>query len=70
MHFLLRLTNVACHQENVCARGEMRKKTALLDYVANPASQNVDVIGRNRFAVELDRAGVRLDQTNDQPEQS
>ena len=48
----------------------MREQAALLNDVTNPAAEGVDIIGRDPFAVELDRAGIRLDQANDQTQQS
>src|SRR6266576_183821 len=47
----------------------MREQTALLDHVSNSPAKRTDRIGCNRFAVELDRAGVGLKQTNDQSKQ-
>ena len=47
----------------------MGKQSALLNHVSNPPTQRADDIGCDQFIVELDRAGVGLNQTNDQAKQ-
>jgi hypothetical protein len=62
--------NVTRHQQDIGARGQVWEQTAFLDDVTNPAPKKVDIIGVDWLSAEVDPAGVRFDQTNDQPEQS
>ena len=58
------------HEQDVGARGQVRKQAAFLDHVTNAATQRVDVVTRDLRAVEVDHPGIRFNQANDQPQQS
>ena len=68
-HFFVRFSEMSRHQKNVRARGQMRKQTAFLNDVTDSAAQHVDLVRRDRSAVEFDCAGVRFDQANDEAQQ-
>ena len=61
---------MASHEQNVRARGEMRKQAALLDDVTDSAAQVQNVRRGDRFPFELNRAAIGLEQSDDQTEQS
>jgi len=60
---------MARHQEDVGARGQMRKEAALLNDVTDPAAQHIYTNGRNRRAVESDCARIGCDQPDDESQQ-
>src|SRR5437867_2818194 len=57
------------HQQYICARRQMRKQTAFLDYVTDSATQGFDVILRYLRAIEANGAAIRFNQTNDEPQE-
>ena len=68
-HFRLRSAEVARHEENVGARGQMREKPALLDDVADPAANFLRVgVGHFR-AVEKNLAAVGLEEGDDETQE-
>ena len=61
---------MARHEEDICARGEMRKQPAFLDDVTDSAAQVQNARRRDRISFELDRPAIGFDQADDQSKQS
>src|SRR4051794_19435631 len=55
-------------EQDVGARREMRKQTALLDHIADAMTQRLKRVARNRSSIELDRSRVGFEQADDQPQ--
>ena len=53
-------------QYHVAARGEVREETAFLDDVPDPVTQSRDVLLVSNLSIDRDRAGVGLQQADDQ----
>ena len=60
---------MAGHQGDVSAGGQVREQPAVLDDVPDPQPDGPGGGRRDRLAVERDRAGVRLDQPDEQPQE-
>ena len=60
---------MARHQQNISPRAEMWKEPAFLNHVTDTPSDDVDPVGAKLGSIELDFAGIRLDQTDDQTQQ-
>lgn len=56
-------------QQNIIARGEMRKQTAVLNYVADSVTKAVDICVVYSCAVKGDVSRIRVQQPNDQAKQ-
>src|SRR3954447_16928346 len=60
---------MARHQQNIFPRRQMRKKPAVLDHVADAATQFGNIRGRNYLAIESNGSLVRIEQADDQTEE-
>ena len=60
---------MARHEQNIIARGQMRKQTAILNHVSDSAAKLQNIFGSDRRAVEFDRASVGHEQSNGQAKQ-
>src|SRR3954466_4974088 len=61
---------MAGHEQDVFPGGEVRRKAAILDYVTYAMAEFGNVCRRHRGAIEADRAGIRIEEANDETEQS
>src|SRR5438477_12525458 len=65
-HFLLGAVKMTRHEQDISARGQMWKESAILNHVTGAMTNDVDLIGAKLGSIELDFATIRSEQTNDQ----
>src|SRR3954471_2691534 len=58
-----------CHQKDVLARSEVREKAAILDHIADPSPELGNIRRRYFFAVKANRAGIGIEQPDDQAQE-
>ena len=61
---------MARHQQNIFAGGEVRKEAAVLDHVTDAAAEFRNVCRSDWRALETYGAAVRIEEANDQPQES
>src|SRR2546423_839075 len=69
LRFLGRQSEMTCHEKDVLAPSEMGEKTAILDDVADPPPELGNIRRGYFFVVKPNRAGIGIEQPNDQPQE-